>query len=231
MDAVAEGTLVEVEPMDVETVQARAAIYSFIARFFGTVVPVPGTGYVVSLMEAFAGFMEQDEKGAGCSDARHALKAAKRRVDADPEREQMLLATDRTKFVLGLKENNSVKPPFESLYLTANDSLEEIADIAGFYREAGYELMSQNSNRPDSFATECLFMAQLCQEQASSLRSEGSGLARSIGELQGVFFTQHLGKWALDFCNEAAACSQSQVFKAMMLFVCEFVEGEKEVLA
>lgn len=216
---------------DASAASSRAVVYSFIANFLSTAVPVPGGAYVTAIAESFRGSLERVDESACAPDTWRVLKAASRLVDLDAEREQLLLATDRTKLVLGLETGNPVKPPFESLYLTSNDSLDEIANIAGFYRKAGYELRAAGENRPDAFATECRFMTMLCQEHGEASRSNDRHRVCMLEETQSIFLNHHLGAWAPEYCGKAADHARSLVFEGVMLFAGGFIREEKEAWA
>lgn len=218
-----------------EELRLRAALHSYIARILSTAVPVPGSDYVASIMRPFERSLEGADDGALADETTAALRAARRSVEEDAQREQERFAVDRTRLVRGLKANNPVKPPYESLRTTPNDALDAIASIAGLYRAAGYELLADNADRPDALATECLFMAQLYEERAeAALGGDGASSAngRAGGEerlraTQRDFIMRHLGAWAPAYCDEAASHAQSQVFRALMLVARDFIEEER----
>lgn len=203
--------------------EARKVFYDFIAEFLTRIVPVPGEDYVRQVVDSFRWMTEEPEERGEAADA---LRRARTLVKADPQGEQLSLAKARTALVQGMAQDSHVKPPFESLYLTANDAIDHIAAVAGEYRAAGYNLLPEGHNRPDSLATECRFMAELCGAENDALaRCDAPALGRACAA-QKRFLTDHLGAWAPRFCEEAARCSESSVLKGVLLFARDFLADE-----
>lgn len=213
-----------------EEARARAVVYDFIANFLATPVPAAGDGYVRALAGSVADLASAP--GADGSRAAGALAAAVRSVEEDAAEAQRLLAVERTRYVRGLREGSSVKPPFESLWLTPNDALDDIAGVAGAYRAAGFAMDARAcQNRPDSLEAECRFMAQLCREQADAADEGDPARVAELAAAQASFAAAHLGRWAPAWCAQAAGQSQSAVLTGILLLAAEFIEDEKEGVA
>lgn len=204
-----------------EEIRGKSTLCTFFANFLNTTVPVGDGAYIERLMAS----LENLESASGAI-PHNAFAEARNEVAADAAKAQERLAVERTRYVLGLRVNNAVKPPFESLYLTPNDALDEIASVAGAYRQAGFQLLPEANNRPDSLACELAFLAQLFQEQAQALEVDDGQTAHSRQQSAANFTTNHLGKWAPDFCEHAAAETDSAVFRLMMLLMQAFIEEE-----
>lgn len=203
--------------------EARRVFYDFIAEFLTRVVPVPGEDYVRQIIDSF-GWMTEEPLEEG--EAADALRRARSLVKADPQAEQLALAKARTALVQGMAQDSRVKPPFEALYLTASDAVDHIATVAGEYRAAGYEMLPENRNRPDSLATECRFMATLCRaENAAIAECDVPALVASQAA-QRRFLENHLGAWAPRFCEDAADATTSSVLKGVLLFARDFLADE-----
>lgn len=206
-----------------EEAWGKGTLCTFFANFLNATVPVGDGAYVEQLMTS----LENLDQGADTEfDLAAAFTEARGEVAADAAKAQERLAVERTRYVLGLRVNNAVKPPFESLYLTPNDALDEIASVAGAYRQAGFQLLPEANNRPDSLACELAFLAQLFQEQAQALEAGDGQTAQSHQQSAAHFVANHLGKWAPDFCGHAAAETDSAVFRLMMLLMQTFIEEE-----
>lgn len=231
------------EPFGVREIVAQAqdksAFCSFLAGFLDAAIPVgeSESEYVQDLLAlleqlefADLGSCENDPKGdddckaVGLSEA---LGNARREVEADPAEAQRTLAVERTRYIRGLHVGSDVKPPFESLYLTPNDSLEGIASISGVYRKAGFQLLSESQNRPDSLFCELSFAAALFEEKAKACEAGNVPKMQETQCLISDFVVNHLGKWVSDFCIAAARETDSSVFRLVMKVMEEFVEGEK----
>ena len=204
-----------------EEIRGKSTLCTFFANFLNTTVPVGDGAYVEQLMASLTNL-----EPAADTIAAAAFAEARNEVAADATKAQERLAVERTRYVLGLRVNNAVKPPFESLYLTPNDALDEIASVAGAYRQAGFQLLPEANNRPDSLACELAFLAQLFQEQAQALEAGDGQSAQSRQRSAIDFVANHLGKWAPDFCEHVAAETDSAVFRLMMLLTQAFIEEE-----
>lgn len=204
-----------------EEARGKGTLCTFFANFLNTTVPVGDGAYIERLMASL-----ENLESASEAIPHNAFAEARNEVAADAAKAQERLAVERTRYVLGLRVNNAVKPPFESLYLTPNDALDEIASVAGAYRQAGFQLLPEANNRPDSLACELAFLAQLFQEQAQALEVGDGQLAQSRQRSAIDFITNHLGKWAPDFCEHAAAETDSAVFRLMTLLMQAFIEEE-----
>lgn len=218
-----------------EELRGASALCNLFANFLNTKISVGDAEYATGLMEALEGLWassaRQEDSALGAAEAsmdESLLAAAKVAMAADAVAAQERLAVARTRYVRGLRAGNSVKPPFESLYLTENDSLEEIASVAGAYRTAGFQLTEESLNRPDSLATELSFLAQLFGEAAQAVSRDDIEAAHALCQEADKFTRNHLGKWGPFYCEQAAEATDSELFRLAMILMGDFIKSLTE---
>lgn len=119
-------------------------------------------------------------------------------------------------FVVPNKRN--YVPPYESCFRERRGNElgnlwgETTADVAAFYRKAGYEAQNlQNVFAPDHIGIELAFVAKLCADELKLTESGDSMQAKKAEELRVLFLRGHISKWIEDFSN-AIDSSPSAIF-------------------
>jgi TorA maturation chaperone TorD len=115
-------------------------------------------------------------------------------------------------------------PPYETSYAgiagaesgagaSAGGNVQQIADVAGFYRAFGLEV---RGDRPDHVAAELEFLALLCVKEAHArLSQESEGTAVCL-EARLAFLDQHLLPWLSAFENRVGEAARHPVFRAIV---------------
>ncbi|MDO8616041.1 MAG: molecular chaperone TorD family protein [Dehalococcoidia bacterium] len=101
-------------------------------------------------------------------------------------------------------------PPYETEYTGAHVfmSVQQLADVAGFYRAFGVRLANGFRERPDHVAAELEFMYLLTFKEARALsrgEEENAGICRRA---QARFLEEHLGRWLAPFAGRVRKMGQ-----------------------
>ena len=90
---------------------------------------------------------------------------------------------------------------------------ETTANVARYYREAGYEAKTlRGIFAPDHIAVELAFIAKLYADEMRFLKSKNDlARAKKIEELRKSFLREHISKWIEDF-KKAVNASPSAIF-------------------
>ncbi|MER3415352.1 MAG: hypothetical protein C4297_03945 [Gemmataceae bacterium] len=109
-------------------------------------------------------------------------------------------------------------PPYETEYYPASEPfhrVQQMADIAGFYRAFGLKPGSQQPERPDHVGLELEFMALLCMKQRLALADSQPEAAKICSQAQMDFFKDHLNWWLHSFAT-ALARNEDAVWYAQL---------------
>ena len=214
---------------DIELLQARAAIYSFVSALFS----YPQT-------ERFALLFDGDYRArirSACEtlDADHKL-GTEGLVDAadhifrslpeDPE------ATEKAFIeVFGhtLSKNTA---PYELEHLQTKEVYhltQELADINGFYRAFGLEI--DTKERADHIAVQAEFLAYLIMKEVhASNMTDGEENMTISREAQRHFWRDHFGRWVKGFCQTLSEQANVQPYQAATDFLGRFIGLEEACL-
>jgi TorA maturation chaperone TorD len=110
-------------------------------------------------------------------------------------------------------------PPYETSYggvagagPGAGGSVQQIADIAGFYGAFGFQVRGE---RPDHVAAELEFLALLCVKEAhASLSQESDGAAVCL-EARRDFLDQHVLPWLPAFQTRVSEAARHPLFGSL----------------
>lgn len=98
-------------------------------------------------------------------------------------------------------------PPYETEFHANSDTffrMQQVADVAGFYRAFGLAPGSEARERPDQLSLELEFMAYLLMKQRLTedrMATEQVNLPRDIcHQARAVFFRDHVSWWLPAFC-------------------------------
>lgn len=123
-------------------------------------------------------------------------------------------------------------PPNEAHYSGAHvfQEMQELADIAGFYRAFGVVVSPAAHERPDHIAAELEFMEWLACKEAWARRVGRDEQAQVCRDAQRAFLAEHLGRWAPVFGELLAARSESEVYRSLGQVLAEFLRFDLTLL-
>lgn len=212
-----------------EVVENRRNIYNFLAGLFLTPIPTPGHEYALRLFEAvedLRGFPGQGDYGEGLRLLQNYKAVAK---CGNLETIQKQLAVDRTKLCRGTVKQGAVRPPYEALYLMPEKEMDQLLAIVQFYRKAGLKVSSEHLERMDYIGIELAFMGELCEQERIALKSGRKEDYATVTDLEKKFLSEHLGKWAAEYCDQMIACAQTEFFRGFGYLLKAFLHEEKEL--
>lgn len=92
-------------------------------------------------------------------------------------------------------------PPYETEY--GDDSffqpMQEMSDLAAFYRAFGLALDPRARERIDHVSCECEFMLVLARKEAYALERDDQGMLEATRRAERLFLRDHLGRWGPGF--------------------------------
>jgi len=119
--------------------------------------------------------------------------------------------------------------PYETAYLEGQifRKMQEMADIAGFYRAFGLE--PAGLERPDFIATELEFLHILAFQEARAYEVFQYEGASTCWEAQRSFLRDHVARWVPGFCT-ALAREDGSIYGAIGTIARAFVQYDASVL-
>lgn len=113
--------------------------------------------------------------------------------------------------------------PYETAYLEQQlfQKMQQMADIAGFYRAFGVEASS--IERPDYLATELEFMHFLTYRESRARELAHDEGADVCLQAQRGFLRDHIARWAPAFCARLAEETDAPVYAALGALAAAFV--------
>jgi DMSO reductase family type II enzyme chaperone len=113
--------------------------------------------------------------------------------------------------------------PYETAYLEQQifQKMQQMADIAGFYRAFGVEAAS--IERPDFLATELEFLHFLAYREAWARETGRVDGADICWNAQRSFLRDHLGRWAPLFCTRLAQEADAPVYATVGALAAAYV--------
>jgi DMSO reductase family type II enzyme chaperone len=119
-------------------------------------------------------------------------------------------------------------PPYETEY--GEDSLfqpmQEMSDLAAFYRAFGLALSPQARERLDHVSCECEFLAVLTRKEAYALEREDTAMLEATQHAARLFLRDHLGLWASGFGRKLARADPGGFYGALGELCHAFVSQE-----
>lgn len=94
----------------------------------------------------------------------------------------------------------------------AGSNVQQIADIAGFYRAFGFEA---RGDRPDHVAAQLEFLALLCVKEAHARLSQESDGAAVCLEARRAFLEQHVLSWLPAFQTRVSEAARHPLFGSL----------------
>ncbi len=124
---------------------------------------------------------------------------------------QQRLAREFVKLFRGLREGHGPPPPYESLYIGTIDPLATIAEVADFYRQAGFAQIPGVNDQADHLAAQLRFLALLSMAEADALKTDEQGDSDRYRRLRIRFLDRHIGRWIAE-CREVMLEATQQPF-------------------
>ncbi|MEE9187097.1 MAG: molecular chaperone TorD family protein [Bacteroidota bacterium] len=123
-------------------------------------------------------------------------------------------------------------PPCEMEYERTHvfQLTQQLADLSGFYKAFGADLVEKSGERVDHFAVQMEFMSWLTLKQAYFIQ-EGNGEAQQIvTDAQRKFFKDHLGRWSPLFLRKLLRERPPKFYRLVAEAASSFLEFEKNLL-
>ena len=199
------------KPADQPTIQqplVRAHLYEQLARSFRE----PDAGLVADLRSGrFA--RELDEALAQLPATSRLRRQLAAELVAACEGARRISPAYQTRFVLS---GAGGTPPYEAEYIPIGvfRRMQQMADVAGFYRAFGLE-MSPGAGRPDHLAAELEFMASLAFREAYARRAGNADGATVCRKAQRAFLADHLVRWLPSFATRVSETGPDDPYTAL----------------
>ncbi len=196
---------------------ARAQVYGLLARAFGRPdaelrSEVESGGFRKALSEALSAL--------GCDDIAAGLD------DLVPDGD---LTGDFTRLFNPSVDANC--PPYETEYTGAHVFMrvQQLADVAGFYRAFGLRVAAGFHERPDHIAAELEFMHVVSLKEARALASGERAHAAVCRRAQARFLEEHLGRWLTPYRQQVSALGGG-FYARLAALAAEFVAWDAQRL-
>ncbi|MDP2673318.1 MAG: molecular chaperone TorD family protein [Dehalococcoidia bacterium] len=177
------------------TALARAQTYALLARAFGR----PDAWFEADAAEGrFGGALSEALTALGHQE----LAAAAAAIGGVPEAP----LTDEFARLFNPSMHGNC-PPYETEYTAAHVFMrvQQLADVAGFFRAFGLRVAAGFRERPDHIATELEFMQVLTLKEARALARRERAHAGICRRAQARFLQEHLGRWLAPYCQKLTA--------------------------
>ena len=123
--------------------------------------------------------------------------------------------------------NSLPAPLWESVYLGKEHGLfeEQTLQVRKCYREYGLVFVRENNSPEDHIVVELEFVSYLIQQ---TLESNDEKYTRRLIKDQITFFTDHMAKWCLQFCDMLSKASAMPLYDGTARLLREYIELETE---
>lgn len=110
------------------------------------------------------------------------------------------LQKEYTRLFAGLKKNQALPPPYESIFRDGNLAGDITVDVNHHYWQAGYGDIYPEAGPQDHLGVELRYMSLLCYDEHAALEQRDIIKENALRSQQWVFLEHHLTKWAPDYC-------------------------------
>lgn len=119
-------------------------------------------------------------------------------------------------------------PLYESNYFSENvfKEFQRLADISAFYKAFGLRIAANTKEKLDHISLELEFMYYLLLKEIYAIENNNVEHLEICRDSQRKFFTEHLGKWAIKFCERLQKYSKSDLYKKVGTALLSFLEQE-----
>lgn len=203
-----------------DLVLCRSALYEALALGFR-----PPTEETVDRLASPEGASALADAAAVLDEAWGSDLASDVRRLAGPSDFEVLAASFRRLFG---HTSRGLVPPYETEY--GEDSIfqpmQEMSDLAAFYRAFGLTLNSEVHERIDHISCECEFLLVLTRKEAYALAQEDPAMLDATRRAIRLFLRDHLGRWAPAFGRKLAREDHGGFFGALGMLCVDFVTQE-----
>jgi TorA maturation chaperone TorD len=107
--------------------------------------------------------------------------------------------------------------PWESVYFSMDRLTfqEQTIEVRNWYRRFGLEAEKINNEPDDHFGLELLFLSHLAALGLQALHEQDQASFEELWSAQRDFTQQHLGAWALPWCNLVEANARTDFYKGL----------------
>jgi putative dimethyl sulfoxide reductase chaperone len=118
-------------------------------------------------------------------------------------------------------------PLWESVYLGREHLLfeEETLKVRECYHEYGLSFVHENNEPDDHIVVELEFLGYLIQK---TLETTDVNVQRKLVADQQSFFTDHLSKWAISFCEHLSKATTFDLYRGAAQLLAEYISFEME---
>ena len=123
-------------------------------------------------------------------------------------------------------------PGYETAYRGEDlfRQMDMLADVAGFYRAHGFQVGSEERERPDHIVAELEFCSVAARKELHALTELGAEAVEVCRDTSRSFVSEHLACWAPAFGRRAAAVATHPWYAALGSFLSGWVEADTEAL-
>jgi putative dimethyl sulfoxide reductase chaperone len=132
-----------------------------------------------------------------------------------PDEAFVSLTADYTRLFIGLGEGFAA--PWESVYFS-EDRLtfqEKTLEVRNWYRRFGLEAEKIHQEPDDHIGLELLFLSHLAALGLEALDAQEDDRFKELWEAQREFTRQHLGAWALPWCDLVEGNARTDFYKGL----------------
>ncbi len=127
---------------------------------------------------------------------------------------------------------SQVCPPCEMEYERTHvfQLTQQLADLSGFYKAFGAQIVERTGERVDHFAVQMEFMSWLTFKEAYFIQEDRSEPRQIIVDGQRKFFKDHLGRWAPLFLQKVIKQQPPEFYRLVAEAALLFLEFERNLL-
>jgi TorA maturation chaperone TorD len=127
------------------------------------------------------------------------------------------LRVDYTRLMLGV--DRVLAPPWESVYFSEDRLVfqEQTMQVRAWYRRFGVEAANHEQEPDDHIGLEFAFVAHLAQQALVALEQQEQAAFEHVLAAQREFLSEHLLKWAPQWCNLVQSQANTDFFRGIAL--------------
>jgi TorA maturation chaperone TorD len=228
-------TMIEA-PALAHSARARAAFYAFLSVHF---TALPDEAFVEQLRGPVVGNMlaalvgdpaTEDNLAAGADQMAAYLRATE---SLSAAKLAETLGVDRTRLYRGITPKAGPPPPYELVWSKIYRDISLLPELARLYREAGLELATAVTERPDYLGVELDYLRALVSREAAGWEAgspDGCASALAARAAQQSFLEKHLGTWAPLYVDEVLAHARTDFYQGHLLMLQGFLASERQGL-
>jgi TorA maturation chaperone TorD len=104
--------------------------------------------------------------------------------------------------------------------------MQEMGDLAAFYRAFGLEVALTAHERSDHVSAECEFLLVLCRKEAYAGERDDTAMLETTRRAWRLFLRNHLGRWGPAFGKKLHREDQEGFYGALGLLATDFLSRE-----